>query len=56
MAIVIADKADRAAADGVGLAVENVNPGAVLHNNNLMKIMVMLRKSGLREPRLNGDS
>jgi hypothetical protein len=26
MAVVIANKADRAAADGIGLAVENVNP------------------------------
>ncbi|SNU32730.1 conserved hypothetical protein [Klebsiella grimontii] len=56
MAVVIANKADRTAADGVGLAVENVNSRTVFHNNNLMKIMVMFGKSGLREPRLNGDS
>ncbi|SVM11413.1 Uncharacterised protein [Klebsiella pneumoniae] len=56
MAVVIANKADRTAADGVGLAVENVNSRTVFHNNNLMKIMVMFRKSGLWEPRLNGDS
>jgi hypothetical protein len=45
MPIVIANKADRAAADGIGLAVEDVNARAVLHNDNFMKIMVMFRKA-----------
>lgn len=56
MAIVIANKTDRAAADGIGLAVENVDPRPVLDDNNFMEIVVMLRKRRLREAWLNGNS
>ena len=54
MTIVIANKADRTAADGMGLAVENVNARTLLNDNNLMaKIMVMLWKKPLRKTRFN---
>lgn len=56
MAIAIANKTDRAAADGIGLAVENVDPRPVLDDNNFMEIVVMLRKRRLREAWLNGNS
>jgi hypothetical protein len=48
MPVVIANKADRTAADGVGLAVEDVNTRALLHDNNFMEIMMMFRKGRLR--------
>ncbi len=43
--IVVAHKADRTAADGIRLTIENVNPGAALNNHNFMKIMMMLRET-----------
>jgi hypothetical protein len=49
MPVVIANKADRTAADGIGLAVEDVNARTLLHDDNFMKIMVMFRKGRLRE-------
>ncbi len=42
--VMVADKTDRPAADGVGLTVKNVDPCAMLNNHNFMKIMMMLRK------------
>jgi hypothetical protein len=44
-AVVVAHKADRTAADGVGLAVKDMDTRAVLNNHNFMKIMMMLRKA-----------
>ncbi|SAY97909.1 conserved protein of unknown function [Citrobacter amalonaticus] len=46
--VMVADKANRTAADGIGLSIEYMNTGAMFHNHNLMKIMMMLWKSGLR--------
>ena len=51
--VMIAHKADRSAADGVRLAVEDVDTRTVLHDHNLMKIMMMFRKGSLGQPRLN---
>lgn len=48
MAVVIADKTDRTAANGVGLAIEDVNTRSLLHDNYFMEIMVMFRKGRLR--------
>lgn len=48
MPVVIANKADRAAADGIGLAIEDVNARTLLNDDNFMKIMVMFRKGRLR--------
>ena len=53
MPIMIADKAHRAAADGIGLSVEDMDARAVLHDHNLMEIMMMFRKGSLGQPRLN---
>ncbi|VTM39264.1 Uncharacterised protein [Klebsiella quasipneumoniae] len=53
MPVVIANKADRAAADGIGLAIEDVNARTLLNDDNFMKIMVMLRKGRLREAGFN---
>jgi hypothetical protein len=50
---VVAHKAHRTAADGVGLAVKHMDTRAVLNNHNFMKIMMMLRKRSLWEPGLN---
>ncbi|GAB7449261.1 hypothetical protein OUHCRE12_37070 [Enterobacter kobei] len=52
MPIVVAHKADCAAADGVGLTVKDMDARAMLNNHDFMKIMMMLRESRLRQPRL----
>ncbi|KXA02807.1 hypothetical protein HMPREF0208_01409 [Citrobacter koseri] len=54
MSVMIANKADRTAANGVGLPIEHMNASAMFNNHNLMKIMMMFRKSGLRKPGFNG--
>ena len=53
MPVVIANKADRTAADGIGLTIEDVNTRALLHDDNFMEIMVMFRKGRLREAGFN---
>ena len=45
MPIVVAHKADCAAADGVGLTVKDMDARAMLNNHDFMKIMMMLRES-----------
>jgi hypothetical protein len=55
MPVMIAHKADGAAADGVRLAVEHMNAGAVLHNHDFMEIMMMFWKRSLRKPWLDRD-
>lgn len=52
MPVVIAHEAHHTAADGVGLAVEDMNTRSMLDNHNFMKIMMMFRKRSLREPGL----
>ncbi len=54
MAIVVAHKANGAAAERIRLTIKHMRAGAVFNNDNLIKIMMMLRKSRLRQTRFNG--
>ena len=52
----IANKAHRTAADGIGLAVKHMNPRTVLNDDDFMEIVMMFRERRLRETWLNGHS
>ena len=49
----VTDEANRAAANGMRLTIEHVNTSAMFNDNNLIKIMMMLRKCSLRKSRFN---
>ncbi len=53
--VVVAHEAHRTAADGIRLAIENMNTRPALNNHNFVKIMMMLRERSLRKPWLNRD-
>ena len=55
MAVMIAHKAYRTAADGIRLAVKDMNTGTVFNDHNFMKIMMMFGKRWLRKARFDRD-